>query len=42
LNYICLIILFSLILVSILYCDIDNWFYGGLLSWSKRVACMVL
>ena len=23
-------------------CDVDNWFYGGLLSWNKRVAYMVL
>ena len=34
--------LIFLILVSIVYCDVDNWFCGGLLSWSKRVACMVL
>ena len=27
---------------KILYCNIDNWFCGRLLSWSKRVTCMVL
>ena len=28
---------FSSIFVSIKYCDVDNWFCGGLLSWSKQV-----
>ena len=23
-------------------CDVCDWFCGGLLCWSKRVACMVL
>jgi len=22
-------------------CDVDDWFYGGLLSWRKRVAYSV-
>ena len=33
---------FFKILVNILYCDVDDWYCGGLLCWSKRVACMVL
>ena len=23
-------------------CDVDNWFYGGLLSWRKWVSYVVL
>ena len=33
---------FFSILVNILYCDVDDWYCGGLLCWSKRVGCMVI
>ena len=43
LSYFCMIILtFFSILVNVLYCDIDDWYCGGLLKWSKWVACIVL
>ena len=40
--YVMDIMLLFLILVSIIYCDVDYCLCGGLLRWSKRVSCMEL
>ena len=37
-----IILMFFSILVSVLYCDVDDWYCAGLLCWSKWVACMMI
>ena len=29
-------------LIKLYTCDVENWICGGILCWSKRVACIVL